>query len=232
MESGIYRVEMDGRWNLKDLYEFPHAYLQVYAFIYAFDTDLPTRDEERINHALESYPWAGGYSIVNMYSVLQSQVSPRFKPVVKEIRYASPGWIDLLLNVHPAVQIAGAVTAIATSTAGAVKAYAAIQDCLYKISARARKARIEKIQLTRQEVKELEGLNKDLADSMNFNRLSELQDRTGSVHVTSKLLSAQYRRLKKLAEFVTSGKARLPVSTPKAAPKTTPKKKKKKSHKG
>lgn len=94
MDSGVYRVEMDGRWSLKDLYEFPHAYMQVYAFAYAFDTDLPAVDSDRINYALESYPWAGGYSVVNIYSVLQSQVSPRSKPVIKEIRYASPGWLD------------------------------------------------------------------------------------------------------------------------------------------
>lgn len=218
MESNAYRIEMDGRWNLKDLYEFPHAYLQVYAFTYAFDTELPAQDEERISHALESYPWGGGYSIVNLYSVLQSQVSPRFKPVIKEIRYASPGWIDLLLHLHPAVKIAAAVAAIATSAAGTVKAYAAIQDCLYKISARSKKARIEKIQLTLQEMKELEALNKELARGINFSNLESLELRTGNVHVTSKLLSAQFRRLKQLAKFVSSGKARLPIPPPKLPP--------------
>jgi len=83
MESGIYRIEMDGRWNLKDLYEFPHAYLQVYAFVYAFDTELPARDADRINYALESYPWGGGYSIVNIYTVLQTQIGPLFKPDIR-----------------------------------------------------------------------------------------------------------------------------------------------------
>lgn len=218
MESGIYRIEMDGRWNLKDLYEFPHAYLQVYAFAYAFDTALPSQDEDRINYALQNYPWGGGYSIVNIYSVLQSQVGPRFKPVIKEIRYASPGWIDLILHLHPAIKIAGAVATIATSAAGTVKAYAAIQDCLYKISARAREARIKSIQLTRQELSELQALNQELAKAMTFNGLTELENRTGSVHVTAKLLSAQYRRLKKLAEFVRKEKARLPIPSPKLPP--------------
>lgn len=218
MDSGIYRIEMDGRWNLKDLYEFPHAYLQVYAFAYAFDTDLPTQDEDRINYALESYPWGGGYSIVNIYSVLQSQVGPRFKPEIKEIRYASPGWIDLLLHLHPAIKIAGAVATIATSAAATVKAYAAIQDCLYKISARSKRARIESIQLTRQEISELQALNQELAQAMGFNGITELEGRTKSVHVTAKLLSAQYRRLKKLAEFVRKGKAKLPIPPPKLPP--------------
>ena len=211
MDSGIYRIEMNGRWSLKDLYELPHAYLQVYAFAYAFDTNLPSQDAERINFALESYPWGGGYSVVNIYAVLQNQVGPRFRPEIKEIRYASPGWIDLFLHLHPAIKIAGAVATIATSAAGTIKAYSAIQDCLYKISARARKARIEKIQLTRQELAELQKLNRELAQAMMFNGTDELEARTNSVHVAAKLLSAQFRRLKKLAEFIKKGKANLPI---------------------
>ena len=218
MESGIYRIGMDGRWNLKDLYEFPHAYLQVYAFIYAFDTDLPTHDAERINFALESYPWGGGYSIVNIYNVLQTQVGPKFKPVIKEIRYASPGWIDILLHLHPAIKIAAAVATMATSVAGSVKAFVAIQNYLYQIRARAKKANIERIQLTRQEIEELHGLNQDLANSIGFDSLQELEARTGNVEVTAKLLSAQYRRLKTLAKFVSDGKANLPPNLPPRLP--------------
>lgn len=214
MDSGVYRVEMDGRWSLKDLYEFPHAYMQVYAFACAFDTDLPAVDSDRINYALESYPWAGGYSVVNIYSVLQSQVSPRSKPVIKEIRYASPGWLDLILHIHPAVKVAGAVAAIASSIAATAKAYAAVQDVLYKISARSKKARVESIQLTRLEVEELQALNEQLAKVMNFSDIAGLEGRTNNPHVTAKLLSAQYRRLRKLAGFVKQGKAKLPLVAP------------------
>lgn len=218
MDSGVYRVEMDGRWNLKDLYEFPHAYMQVYAFAYAFDTGLPAVDADRINYALESYPWAGGYSVVNIYSVLQSQVGPRSKPDIKEIRYASPGWIDLILHLHPAVKVAGAVAAIASSMAATTKAYAAVQDVLYKISARSKRARIESIQLTRLEVEELLKLNEELAKAMKFSDIEGLEARTQNPHVTAKLLSAQYRRLKKLATFVTQGKAKLPLAAPNLPP--------------
>jgi hypothetical protein len=214
MQPGTYRIEMDGRWSLKDLYEVPHAYLQVYAFIYAFDTELPERDADRINYALESYPWAGGYSVVNMYTVLQTQVGAEFKPVIKEIRYASPGWIELYLHLHPAVKIAGAVATIAASATGTVKAYASIQDLLYKIRARAKKAGIERIQLTRQEIQELHALNQELAKFIGFNSLDELEARSGRADVTAKLLSAQYRRLRALAEFVSKGKVKLPLPPP------------------
>lgn len=218
MDSGTYRIQMDGRWNLRDLYEFPHSYLQVYAFIYAFDTELPTHDADRINYALESYPWAGGYSIVNIYTVLQNQVSVKFRPLIKEIRYASPGWIDIYLHLHPAVKVAGAVATIAASSTATIKSYATIQKLLYEIRARRQKARIETIQLTRKEAQELHGLNQDLAQSMGFGSLDELESRTGSVEVAAKLLSAQYRRLKTLANFVASGKAYLPLTPPPQLP--------------
>jgi hypothetical protein len=210
METGIYRIGMDGRWDLKDLYEFPHAFLQVYAFIYAFDTDLEPRDADRINYALENYPWGGGYSIVNIYIVLQNQIDVRLRPRIEEIRYASPGWIDIFAHLHPAVKVAGAVAAIAGSALTTTKAYSAIQDFLYNIRARAAKARIERIQLTRQEIKELHGLNQDLASLIGFEKLEALNARTDNVEVSAKLLSAQFRRLRTLAEFVSKGKAKLP----------------------
>lgn len=210
MDYGIYRVNMDGRWSLKDLYDFPHAYLQVYAFVHAFDSELPSRDADRINYALENYPWAGGYSVVNIYSVLQSQMGPLSKPIVKEIRYASPGWMDLLLHIHPAVKIAGAVAAVSASAAGTVKAYASIQECLYKIRARAKQAKVERIQLTIQEIQALRELNEELAKAIEFTSVRELEERTGNVETTAKLLSAHFRRLKALAGYVKAEKASFP----------------------
>jgi hypothetical protein len=211
MATGIYRIELDGRWDLRDLYEFPHAFLQAYSFIYAFDSDLDPRDYDRINYALESYPWRGGYSIVNIYQVLKNQVEPEFRPVIKEIHYASPGWIELFAHLHPAVQIAMGVASIAGSAAAVAKAYSTIQNTLYGIRLRARQARVEHIQLSRAEVQELTGLTHDLANSIGFSGTEDLIQRTGSAEVAAKLVSAHYRRLKILSDFVVKGKARLPT---------------------
>lgn len=201
---------MDGRWDLKDLYEFPHAFMQVYAFTYCFDSDLEPRDADRINYALENYPWAGGYSIVNIFTVLQNQVEREHRPVISEIKYASPGWIDIFLNLHPAIKVAGAVATIAGSLATTTKSYAVLQKTLYDIRAQAQKARLEQIQLTRAQIQEVHGLTQDLANLIGFERLDELNQRTGNVVVTAKLISAQFRRLKVLADYVLKGKAFLP----------------------
>jgi hypothetical protein len=64
-EIGFFRMELpeSADWSLLDLYTFPHAFDQCYAFVYCFDTDLPERDRNRINSAMESYPWRGGYCV-------------------------------------------------------------------------------------------------------------------------------------------------------------------------
>lgn len=97
-EIGAYRVLLDGRWKLDDLYEFPHAFSQCYAFIYCLDSQLNPRDKERIDNALVGYPWRGGYSYVNIYTVFQNQIPIQDRPEIKSISYASPGWLDIFLN--------------------------------------------------------------------------------------------------------------------------------------
>src|SRR5260221_10426766 len=93
----LYPVLMRGRWGLEDLYRLPRAYLNSYAFVYCFDSDLAPRDAKRIDRALQEYPWKGGYSYVNVYGVLRNQVPLLERPEIRSIEYHSPGSIDLLL---------------------------------------------------------------------------------------------------------------------------------------
>ncbi|RJP52898.1 MAG: hypothetical protein C4583_05760 [Anaerolineaceae bacterium] len=207
---GVYRIEMDGRWDFWDLYEFPHAFIQLYAFTYCFDSELSPLDADRINYALENYPWLGGYSIVNIYRVLQNQIKVEQRPQIAEIKYASPGWIDLFTNLYPAVKIASSVAAIAGSIAATTKAYSAIQKTLSDIRLQRDRMRLQQIQLSRAQVNELTALTQDLSRLIGFNKIEELNTRTGSIEVTAKLVSAQFRRLKILVDYVIKGKAYLP----------------------
>jgi hypothetical protein len=210
LDAGIYRVTLDGQWDLRDLHEFPHAYEQVYAFTYCFDSDLSPPDAGRIDRALESYPWRGGYSVVNIYTVLMSEVVFEHRPRIKSIQYASPGWIDLLLNLNPAIKLAASVMAITSSLAATAKACEAIQKTLHNIRTHRQKAQVEIIELTRQEIEQVHKLTQELSSLIKFDHLDALQKRTGSAEVTAKLIVAQYRRLKMLAEYVRNKKAGLP----------------------
>lgn len=208
-----YRVLLDGDWDLGDLYEFPHAFNQCYAFTYCLDSELDIYDQQRIDGAFAVYPWRGGYSYVNIYFVLQNQVPWRYRPTIKSIQKASPGWLDLFLNADVAIQIAKSVTALSGAGVVAVKSYASIKKTLSQISVERERAKLQTFQISAQQQKTLMGMCEDLAKHLGFKSVKELHQRTGDPEVSLKLLSAHYRRTKVLLEYVEEGKAALPERT-------------------
>ena len=208
-----YRVLLNGDWDLDDLYEFPHAFNQCYAFTYCLDSKLDNYDQQRINGAFAVYPWRGGYSYVNIYIVLQNQVPWRYRPTIKSIQKASPGWLDLFLNADVAIQIAKSVTALSGAGVVAVKSYATIRKTLSQISVERERAKLQTFQISAQQQKTLMGMCEDLAKHLGFKNVKELHQRTGDPEVSLKLLSAHNRRTKVLLEYVEEGKAALPERT-------------------
>ena len=52
----------------------PHALEQCYSFVYCLDTEVTPLRPERITAALTGFPWRGGFSYLNVYSVLKGEV--------------------------------------------------------------------------------------------------------------------------------------------------------------
>ena len=207
-----YRIILpeSGSWSLHDLYVFPHAYEQCYAFIYCLDTEAPARDVEAIDYAVLNYPWKGGYSYVNFYAVLQRQVPAKARPRIKSIHKASPGWIDLLLNLDAAKQVALAVATLSGATAAAAAAYGKAYKILLSLKTERERARSQQLQLSQAQIKSMRGVCDELAKSMGFKSLADLNRKTSNIEVSMKLLAAQYRRMKTLVEFEQKNKAVLP----------------------
>lgn len=209
-DAGTYRIVMEGDWQLVDLYTLPHAFLHNYSFIYCFDSDLDPRDDERIDDALRGYPWRGGYSYVNIYTVLRHQVPHHQRPRISTIRYESPGWIDLILNVDVALQVAKSLSIYLGSVSAAAVTYKKLNKIFYDINKQRRESRNRDIQLSTQEVRKLRKLSDELAKSLGFTGLEDLNRRTGDREVAARLLTAHYRRMKNMAELVREGKAQFP----------------------
>ncbi len=205
-----YRLLLGGNWQLEDLYELPHAFDQCYAFIYCLDSELDIRDRERIDGAFAAYPWKGGYSYVNIYTVMRNQVPWQHRPRIKAIQKASPGWLDLFLNADVAIQVAKSVAALAGAGVAATKAYALIKKTLSQIKVDREKAKLQELQLTAAQRRTLMGMCETMAKFLGFKNLKDLHARTGSPEVSLKLLSAHYRRASVLLEYVESGKVELP----------------------
>lgn len=207
-----YRIVLpdSGDWSLHDLYLFPRAYEQCYAFVYCLDTALPTRDVELIDSAFHNYPWKGGYSYVNFYSILLSRIPAKAQAKVKSFHKASPGWIDLALNLDAAVQLAKSVAIISVSLASAAAAYAKSAKLLANLKAEREKAKLRVIQLRLDQIKAINKSCDELAKSMGFKSLAALNLRTGDPEVSLRLLNAHYRRMRILVDYKTKSKAILP----------------------
>jgi hypothetical protein len=201
---------MNERWELDDLYGFPHAYSQAHSFIYCFDSALDTRNAERINRALEEYPWRGGYSYVNIYIVLQHQIPVPHRPTIASIQYASPGWIDVLLNPDVALQVAKSVGILLGAGVAAVEAFKRVDKARLDIARRRREQNREYAEISASEAKALGEMSEEIAKHLGFSSLKELQERTNNPEVTLKLLLAHHRRLRILGDYVESGKVSLP----------------------
>lgn len=201
---------LDGKWHLSDLYEFPHAFEQCYSFIYCLDSVLEARDRDRIDAAFVGYPWRGGYSYVNIYTIFENQIPPSLRPQVRSISYASPGRLDLLLNADVAIQVAKSASALSVASVAAAKAYATISKTLSCIKAEREKAKLQEMKLTQAQHKTLMSMCDDMAKFLGFKNVKELHERTGSPEISLKLLLAHYRRTNTLVAFVKNGKAALP----------------------
>lgn len=208
-EQISYRVVLNEDWELEDLYEFPHALSQCYAFIYCLDSPLEPQDRDRINFALREYPWRGGYSYVNIYLVLKNQIPHVDRPKIRSIQKASPGWLDLTVNVNVAYQVAAAVSALSGAGVGAVAAYKKAYNMVLSVNAARRKAGIERMTATAAELKAFNTMCVELAKHLGFKNLKELHEHTGDPEVSMKLLMAHYRRLSVLVDYEQNGKATL-----------------------
>jgi hypothetical protein len=212
-DASHYRVLLDREWKLVDLYEFPHAYAQNYAFIYCLDSKLSPRNRARINRALEGYPWKGGYSYVNIYTVLQNQVPARERPRIKSISKSSPGWLDLFLNVDVALQVAQAVASLSGASVAAAWAYKSITKVLADINLDRKRGVLQEMQITQAQAKVITSMCVEMAAFLGFKNLKELHQYTGNSEVTLKLMLAHYRRISTLVEYVHEGKAALPFDS-------------------
>ncbi len=208
--NNIYRVLLDSDWQLADLYTFPHAFSQTYAFVYCLDSERDPRDRERINTALTEYPWKGGYSYVNIYTVLQNQVPPPYRPKIYSIQKSSPGWLDLILNVDVAIQVAKSVGVLLGTAAAATKTYSSIQKTLSDLNVHRHKNNLQNAKLSQSEINTMMSMSNDIVKHIGFKNIEELHKYTGNPEVSLKLLLAHYRRLKIMVEFVQKGKAVLP----------------------
>jgi len=208
-ELDSYKIPIDGRWSLEDLYRFPRTFEQVY---FAFEAIAPAESEEveeRITRTFAAFPWRGGYSAVDFYNQLKSATPPQRRPQISRINYSSPGIIELLLNADLAIQIGTVVTSIAGSIGICNKVYNSIHSDLQKRKLLRIEVERKKVELSREELRLVEDAGETMAKMIGLQSARALHERTKDPLKSLKILLSVYRRLRLLAEFKLKGKANL-----------------------
>lgn len=211
VNSDNYRITLDGDWSLVDFYELPHVYAQVYAFNCAFLLAPMVGDSQQVVYVFASYPWRGGYSAVNFYNVLGSNVPLRLRPKVKSIQYASPGFIELTLLVKAAFAVAAIVGVVVKSGGGVNSLYHQIYKGMQERRMMQIDLKQKELELARSQLDFAVKSSEQLANGLGFESLNQLNEGTGNPVATLKILMSYYRRIRTLAEYVTKGKASFPA---------------------
>jgi hypothetical protein len=218
--KGDYTVFMDERWSMEDLYQFPKAFEQAYYFTHFFGSSS-AGDLSSLQSALEQYPFEGGYSVVNFYKLMKGRSASAARPKIAKIRYASPGWMDLFLDLPTALEVAKHVAAYIGGGAVVVKSVRSLQKTVYEIYDESRKRGLSKTMIAREYAEELNRLSDEVARSFGFDNYKMLKEVARDPLEAAQLLLAHERRLKQLVEYVDKGKVSLPLVPP-ASPGPSP----------
>lgn len=203
MDVEDIKLHIDGRWELTDLNILTRVYIQVYGLLYSLDV-ADDFIEEEIQYIYGKYPWRGGYSAVNFYQNLFAKMPKEYKPRIKSIRYASPGFIELTQLVNVAKDISLIVGYVSAAILAANKTYSTIQKGM-------RERRLSKLDLRSEELKALEQernfIHKSIEDisqimGVRKETLANLYLRTENNELAVvKILSSLYRRARDLAKL-------------------------------
>jgi len=102
-----YSVPIEGDWFGQDFSYLFKAYERLYAFFYSTQPRFVRTLSQNLERLLRS-PWTGGYSRVNLFSMLPRQVPGLHSLKVQHIQYASPGEVNFeaISSVGESVRVA------------------------------------------------------------------------------------------------------------------------------
>jgi len=207
-EIGLHKIEMDGEWEIQDLYLFPHRYSEVYSFLYALN-EAASGNAHRLSGAFQRYPWRGGYSAVNFYDDLYSSIPKDRRPKIKRIEYASPGFIEVGAILLLVTQIDRILTT-------AMKTCDKLDSIYTNIHKRAMRRRLLKLsvkekerKLAEEDVRFVVESTKELAEALGIPDPAALNRLTNDPLASLKILMGFYRRLRELLHFIEEGKVRI-----------------------
>lgn len=203
MEVDHIKLYIDGDWELTDLNLLTRVYIQLYGLFYSLDVADDYLDEE-IQYIYGKYPWRGGFSAVNFYQSIFDKMPKEYKPTIKSIQYASPGFIELTQLVDVAKDVALIVGSVSGALLAGNKTYTSIHKGMSERKLTKLNLRSEELSLLE---KERDFINKsitDISDLMGVKKetLAKLYFRSQDNDLAVlKILASIYRRARDLAKL-------------------------------
>ncbi|TCB49244.1 hypothetical protein E0H80_13115 [Acinetobacter sp. ANC 4779] len=205
-----YRVLLDKRWSLEDLNEFSRLYMQNYAFLYSLETSLGNTQTSNLTINLNDHKLRDGLTYVNIYTLFKRNVPYKDHPKIRAISYASPGFIELILNYEVAIQLAVGMGIFLKGLASTAETYNKLHDIYLELGRKRKEKQNHLLKLEAEKVKYAHQLTENLAEGLGFQSLADMYEKIGNEEEVAKLLMAHYRRMKWLSTFVEKGKVKLP----------------------
>ncbi|XUO89019.1 hypothetical protein RVM26_07940 [Halomonas sp. KM072] len=206
------QLGLDGRWSLEELSDATKDYVQLYGFAYSLMPDLPLARRAEIDYIYGKFPWQGGYSTVNFFNQLFHKIPSKFRPEVKRIQYASPGFIELTLLLAAATTVAAIVKAVCSSINNAHETYRNIQKGAIEHKLSKINLAKEELDLKQRQITFCENSSKKLIDLFGLSPEQEAligQRTDGNPVMKLKILLSVFRRVAPLADKQAEGKLKI-----------------------
>ena len=212
MDIGDAYLKLDYQWDMEEFAMLSKLYIQCYSLVFSlsdFPIDVNNKDYfEWFKGSYAKYPWRGGYSTVNFYRSLYYKIPYDKRPMIQEIRYASPGHIKLKEAVLVAGMIATIVASVTMSIDNIHNTYNKIQYGMSQRKLTKLEVDIKELELKQEQMKFIRESKKQLIDELEVPTLmqKELARRSdGNELMELKILMSFYRRIEPLSFLQGSG---------------------------
>ena len=170
------------------------------------------KDPERLALAFSSYPCRGGYSAVNFYSSLSSQIPLNLRPKGQGHPIRLPRVYGTRSLGRAATAAAAIIKQVVESASLVHKLYSDIYKGLVERKLVGIEIKRSTLELQEEEIKFLiKKSSISLSEALGFKELGRLNELTSNPLATMKILLSYYRRIRTLAEYEQKGKAHFPA---------------------
>lgn len=200
-------VDIDGRWGIGDLRKFSDLVEDCYGFGLALQGSFGAYSQSKVTELFQKYPWRGGFSSLNFFSELCTNIPIEKRAEVSKIQYASPGEIEFSMDGLVADSIRELILDINEPESEAQKTYKETHRWL-EDKRWLSKSGIE-LFLDASDNDDLTKKLELMCEKFGLGEISKRVLELGQNDPLSavKIILAYYRRLKQLADYVATGKA-------------------------